>query len=203
MKNEKSEGAKKRIVVAATGASGMPLLFKCLELINKDPDFTSILIMSDAAKLTLKQECGLSSEAVEAMADEVLNPLQIGAGPASGSYETAGMLIVPCSMKTAAGICAGYANSLILRAADVTIKEQRTLVLAARETPLSRIHLRNLYELSQIPGVHIVPPMMVFYNNPETIDDMVYHIAAKLVEPFGVKAKEYRRWQDCIDESGI
>ena len=105
------------------------------------------------------------------------------------------MLVVPCSMKTAAGICAGYADNLLLRAADVTIKEHRPLVLAARETPMSAIHLRNLHELAMLPTVRVIPPMLTFYHKPETIDEMVYHIAAKLVEPFGVEAKEYRRWQ--------
>ena len=105
------------------------------------------------------------------------------------------MLIVPCSMKTIAGIHSGYADNLILRAADVTIKEQRTLVLAARETPLSPIHLRNLQELAMIPGVRIIPPMMTFYHRPDGIEDMVYHIAAKLLEPFGIEAMNYRRWQ--------
>ena len=114
--------------------------------------------------------------------------------PASRSFKTEGMLIVPCSMKTIAGIHSGYADNLILRAADVTIKEQRTLVLAARETPLSSIHLRNMHELSQIQGVRIIPPMMTFYNLPKDINEMMYHIAAKLLEPFGIEAKEYRRW---------
>ena len=144
-----AEKMKKRIVVGATGASGLPLLVKCLEIIREDPDFESYLIMSSSAELTLRQETGIHS---------------------------------------------GYADNLILRAADVTIKEQRTLVLAARETPLSGIHLRNLYELSMLPGVRIIPPMMTFYHKPESIDDMVYHIAAKLLEPFGIEAKEYRRW---------
>ena len=104
------------------------------------------------------------------------------------------MVIVPCSMKTIAGIHSGYAENLLLRAADVTIKEQRPLVLAAREAPLSPIHLRNLQELSMMPGVRIIPPMMTFYHCPESIDEMVYHLAAKLLEPFGIEAKEYRRW---------
>jgi len=119
----------------------------------------------------------------------------IGACPASGSFKTKGMLIVPCSMKTLAGIHSGYADSLILRAADVTIKEQRPLVLAARESPLSTIHLRNLYELSMIQGVKIVPPMMTFYNRPKSIEEMMYHTAARLLEPFGIEAKEYKRWK--------
>lgn len=185
---------KKRIIVGATGASGLPILVESLKLIRENPDFESCLIMSDSAKLTLKYETKWTVEDVEQYEDHIFHPEQIGAGPASGSYKTVGMLIVPCSMKTVAGIHSGYADNLILRAADVTIKEQRTLVLAARETPLSAIHLRNLQELAMIPGVRIIPPMMTFYNLPESIDDMIYHIAAKLVEPFGIEAKEYRRW---------
>lgn len=215
---------KKRIIVGATGASGMPVLVKCLELIRAAEGFESWLIISGGARLTIRQELGDFDvwskrpnlpaagpegpgmpdvrpggpedpvSRVEALADHVLSPEEIGAGPASGSFQTSGMLIVPCSMKTVAGICAGYAENLILRAADVTIKEQRPLVLAARETPLSPIHLRNLKELSMMPGVRIIPPMMTFYHRPETIDEMVYHVAAKLLEPFGIEAEEYRRW---------
>ena len=189
---------KKRILVASTGASGQPLLIKCLEIIREQPEFESWLIMSDGAKLTLAQETDIPLADAEAMADHVLTPDEIGAAPASGSFKMEGMLIVPCSMKTAAGIAAGYAGNLILRAADVTIKEQRTLVLAARETPLSPIHLRNLKELSGIPGVRIIPPMMTFYHKPKTIDEMTYHIAARLLEPFGIEAKEYRRWNGIL-----
>ena len=189
-----AEKMKKRIVVGATGASGLPLLIKCLEIIRENPEYESGLIMSPSAELTLKQETTWTPEEVKKLADHVFNPEEIGAKPASGSFKTEGMLIVPCSMKTIAGIHSGYADNLILRAADVTVKEQRTLVLAAREAPLSRIHLRNLYELSMLPGVRIIPPMMTFYHKPETIDDMTYHIAAKLLEPFGIEAKEYRRW---------
>lgn len=185
---------KKRIIIAATGASGMPVLIKCLDLIREQPEYESWLILSNGAKITLSHETKFTPGEIGAMADVVLEPEEIGAGPASGSFKTEGMLIVPCSMKTVAGICSGYAENLILRAADVTVKEQRKLVLAARETPLSPIHLRNLHELSTLPGVRIIPPMMTFYHMPESIDEMVYHIAAKLLEPFGIEAKEYRRW---------
>ena len=150
--------------------------------------------MTESARLTLESETTWKAEEVETLADHVLKPEEIGAGPASGSFRTAGMVIVPCSMKTIAGIHSGYAENLLLRAADVTIKEQRPLVLATRETPLSPIHLRNLQELSMMPGVRIIPPMMTFYHCPESIDEMVYHLAAKLLEPFGIEAKEYRRW---------
>ncbi len=163
-----------------------------------DSDYESILILSDSAKITLQQETKDTVEEIEALADQVCDTKDIGAGPASGSFRTEGMLIVPCSMKTVAGIHSGYADNLILRAADVTIKEQRTLVLAARETPLSAIHLRNLSELAMIPGVRIIPPMMTFYHQPENIEEMTYHIAAKLVEPFGIVAREYRRWTGLV-----
>ena len=182
------------IVVGASGASGMPLLIQCLKLIRAARR-SSVLIMSDSAVLTLRQETGSTPEDLAPLVDAVYGPGEVGAPPASGSWPAAGMLVVPCSMKTAAGICAGYADNLLLRAADVTIKEHRPLVLAARETPMSAIHLRNLHELAMLPTVRIIPPMLTFYHKPDTIDEMVYHIAAKLVEPFGVEAKEYRRWQ--------
>lgn len=185
---------KKRIIVGATGASGIPILTKCLELIKENSDLEIHLIMSESARLTMEQEAGQDALKIANLEDEMLDIADIGAGPASGSFRSEGMLIVPCSMKTAAGIHCGYTDNLILRAADVTLKEQRTLVLAARETPLSSIHLRNLYELSLIPGVRIIPPMMTFYHKPENMDEMIYHVAAKLIEPFGIEAKEYRRW---------
>ena len=185
----------KCIVVGASGASGMPLLIQCLKLIREAEGYSSALIMTKGAKLTLTQETDASIEDVEALADEVFSPDDIGAGPASGTWQTSGMLVVPCSMKTLAGIHAGSAEDLLLRAADVTIKEQRTLVLAVRESPLSPIHLRNMQELSMTPGVRIIPPMLTYYHRPQTIDEITYHMAAKLVAPFGIEAPEYRRWE--------
>lgn len=194
MWNKKTDKEKKRILVGASGASGIPLLIKCLELIKEEKGYESWLIMTKSAVLTCEQEVKMSAEKVKQFADYSLDPAEIGARPASGSFKTCGMLVVPCSMKTVAGIHSGYTDNLLLRAADVTIKEQRPLVLAARETPMSPIHLKNLYELSMIPGIHIIPPMLTFYHRPENIEEMVYHIAAKLLEPFGIEAKEYRRW---------
>lgn len=186
---------KKRILVAATGASGSPLLIQCLKLIKADGRFEVGLIMSEGAKLTLAHETDKSPEEICALADKTYGFTEIGEEPASGSFQTGGMLIVPCSMKTLAGIHGGYADNLILRAADVTLKEGRTLVLAARETPLSAIHLRNLYELSMISGVRIIPPMLTYYIKPDSVEEMTYHAAAKLVEPFGIEAPGYRRWE--------
>ena len=187
----------KKIIVGASGASGFPLLIKCLELIREAQGYSSELILSDAAELTAGYEMdnGWNIDKVKALAGKTYDIDDTGAAPASGSYKNAGMLVVPCSMKTLAGIHSGYAENLLLRAADVTIKEQREIVLAVRESPLSPIHLRNMYELSMIRGVHIIPPMMTFYNRPESIEEMTYHIAAKLVEPFGIEAPLYKRWK--------
>jgi polyprenyl P-hydroxybenzoate/phenylacrylic acid decarboxylase-like protein len=124
---------EKRILVGASGASGMPLLMKCLEILRDSEEYRSLLVMSRSAKLTLEQETDWSVSQVEALADEVLEQDNIGAGPASGSYRTEGMVIVPCSMKTAAGIVSGYTDNLLLRAADVTIKEKRPRFVPAFE----------------------------------------------------------------------
>ena len=182
------------IVVGATGASGMPVLLQCLSLIHQARR-RAVLVLTKSAVLTLRQEVGCGPERLFPYVEAVYAPEEIGAPPASGSWPSAGMLVVPCSMKTVAGIHSGYSDNLLLRAADVTLKEHRPLVLVARETPLSAIHLRNMYELSVLPTVRIVPLMMTFYHRPETLEEMAYHLAAKLVEPFGVPAEEYRRWQ--------
>lgn len=186
---------KKQLILGATGASGLPLLIACLKILRSQELFESRLILSSGARLTLKHETGLSAEDVYALADHIHEPEDIGAKPASGSFLTAGMLIVPCSMKTLAGIHSGYADTLLLRAADVTLKEQRPLVLAVRETPLSPVHLRNMYELSLIPGVRIIPPMMTYYTCPKTVEEMTFQMAARLLEPFGIRTEEQKRWQ--------
>ena len=187
---------KKRIIVGASGASGFPVLKKCLELIREDRTYQSGLIMSRNADLTLKAEMGETPESFGNLADLVFDSEDIAAGPASGTWRNTGMLIAPCSMKTLAGIHAGLSDNLLLRAADVTMKEHRTLVLGVRETPLGPVHLRNMYEMSMMPEVRIVPLMMSFYFRPETIDEMVFHMAAKLLEPFGIDVPDFHRWKE-------
>lgn len=187
-------GEKRRLVVGLSGASGAPLALACLKELKRHPDWEVHLIVSDGAAQTLRCETDCTLEELKALAHTCYEMDQIGAGPASGTFPAAGMLIVPCSMKTAAGICSGYADNLLLRAADVTIKEGRPLVLVARESPLSPIHLRNLYELSKIPGITILPPMMTFYNRPATIEEMTHHMVCKMLERFGIHPEGFRRW---------
>ena len=128
---------EKRIVVGASGASGMPLLIKCLEILQDNEEYRSLLVMSRSAKLTLEQETDYTLEQLYALADEVYDNYNIGAGPASGSYRTMGMIVIPCSMKTLAGIVSGYSDNLVLRAADITLKERRKKI-SLPENGLSR-----------------------------------------------------------------
>ena len=130
---------------------------------------------------------------IRALSDYFYDNGDVGECLASGSFQTDGMIVVPCSMKTLAGIHSGYSSSLLLRACDVTIKEQRRLVLVARESPLSPIHLRNMYELSQM-GVMIVPPMMHYYSNSDSLESWTHQFAQRVLGYFGLATEPYE-WQ--------
>lgn len=182
---------EQRLIIGISGASGAPIAVALLKAL-KNTDIQSLVIITRGGELTLQQECGLKG--IEDLADVHYDNHDIGASPASGSFQTIGMIVVPCSMKTVAGINSGYSDNLLLRAADVTLKERRKLVLVARECPLSTIHLRNLYELSQM-GAIIVPPMLTYYQNPQTMDDMTNHIVGKILDQFGIDAPGYHRWE--------
>ncbi|MFV0528969.1 MAG: UbiX family flavin prenyltransferase [Lachnospiraceae bacterium] len=185
---------KRRIVVGISGASGIPVAIEVLKMIRQETMYESHLVISKSGRVTIEYESSLSVDEIQSLADCVYNTEDIGAAIASGSYKTEGMLIVPCSMKTAAGIAVGYSDSLLLRAADVVLKEKRKLVLVIRESPFSSIHLKNLLELSNA-GAEILPMMMTFYNKPRQIEDMVHHIACKSLERFGIEPTGYKRWK--------
>ncbi len=186
---------KKRIILGISGASGIPAAVKILELLRQQENYESHLVISDSGKVTIAYEGGMKVEEIEELADYVYDVHSIGGAIASGSFRAEGMIIAPCSMKTVAGIAGGYSDSLLLRAADVTLKERRKLVLLVRECPFSSIHLENMLKLSNL-GVDILPMMMTFYNHPECIEDMVHHLACKCLERFGLDAPGYRRWMD-------
>ncbi len=182
-----------RLIIGITGASGAPLAVTLLKALKEQPGVETHLVVSRGAELTIAQETGLTMDQVTALADVVYDSGDIGAAPASGSFRTDGMIVVPCSMKTLAGIHSGYSQDLLLRAADVTIKEGRRLVLVPRECPFSPIHLRNMYELSQI-GVRILPPVVSYYNHPQSAQDMTDHIVGKIMDSFGLDHRGYKRW---------
>lgn len=183
----------RRLIVAITGASGIALAITCLEELKKF-NIEIHLIMSLSAKLTLELETDYQMDYVLSLVDVVHQNDAIGDNIASGSYEVEGIIVVPCSMKTISGIKNGYSGNLINRAVDVNIKEQRKVILVARETPLSVIHLDNLAYLSRMPNLFIMPPMLTYYNHPSTIKDMEIHLVGKILSKFSLDVKGYQPW---------
>ncbi|SKA38771.1 UbiX family flavin prenyltransferase [Consotaella salsifontis] len=188
-----SDVRKKRLVVGITGASGSILALDLLRQLKRLPEWESHVVVSAGGLLTMRHEVPGRDAELSELADVLYRDDDLGAAIASGSFPVDGMVVVPCSMKSVAGIHSGYAENLLLRAADVAIKERRTLVLVARETPLSAIHLRNLSELANL-GVVVLPPVMTFYNAPQGPEEMVRHITGKILDLFGETAEGYRRW---------
>lgn len=189
-----TDASRRRIVVAVTGASGSLLALDLLREFRRLGTWQTHVVVSAGAIRTAQHE--LSGDGVSDfrdLADRYHDNNDIGASIASGSFRTSGMIVIPCSMKTLAGVHSGYADSLLLRAADVTLKERRPLVLAVRETPFSAIHLRNMAELSSM-GAVILPPMLSFYSHPQTVGDMIRHVTGKILDVFGEEAEGYRRW---------
>ena len=176
----------KRILVGISGASGAPIAIRLLQRLKESYDIETHLILSDSACLTIEQETEYSVQQVKSLADIVYDIREIGAGPASGSFQIDEMIIVPCSMKTAAGIAGGYSDNLLLRAADVMLKEGHPLFLVARESPLSPIHLRNLQELGMI-GVRIIPPMVSYYQGYKTIEEWTNNFVERLLEKLEIQ----------------
>ena len=182
-----------KLIVGMTGATGAPLAVALLQALQQMPQVETHLVMSKWAKTTIELETPFSPREVAALADHCHNPADQAATISSGSFHTDGMIIIPCSMKTLAGIRAGYAEGLVGRAADVVLKEGRKLVLVPREMPLSTIHLENMLALSRM-GVAMVPPMPAYYNHPETVDDITNHIVTRVLDQFGLDYHKARRW---------
>lgn len=185
----------KRIVVGISGASGAPLAISLLKQLNKQPNVEIHLVYTKGAKMTILQETNYCIEDVEALADVVYDNYNVGASIASGTFTVDGMIVVPCSMKTLAGIACGYSDNLLLRACDVQIKEQRPLVLVTRETPMSPIHLKNMTALAQLPSIVMMPPMLTYYNHPKTIEDMEIHIVGKILKRFHITVDKFQPWK--------
>lgn len=184
----------KQLIVGISGASGAPLAVELLKQLKVHPDWETHLVMSDGGKLTLTQETDISVEECCQLADVVYDNRSIGAAIASGSFRTEGMVIVPCSMKTVAGIASGYSDNLLLRAADVMLKERRKLVLVARESPLNAIHLRNLLEVTRA-GAIVMPPMLAYYQKPQTVADMTGQVVGRILDQFEIPYDSLFRWK--------
>jgi len=185
---------KKRIIIGISGASGVRLGIAVLEILRESPEWETHLVMTRGAEVTLEYETDRSPDEVYAMAD-VVHPIDdLAASISSGTFRTEGMIIAPCSMKTAAGIANGYSENLLLRAADVVIKEQRRLLLMPRESPLSPIHLKNLLSLAEL-GVLVLPPVPAFYQNPSDMNDAIKQIAGRSLGYFGIETDLIRPWE--------
>ncbi|WP_294159155.1 UbiX family flavin prenyltransferase [uncultured Selenomonas sp.] len=187
-------GSKRRLVVGISGASGAELGLRLLEILRAQPGLETHLVLTPGAEETLRRETVHTADEVRALADVCYDARDLGAAIASGTFRTAGMIVAPCSMKTLAGIVTGYSENLLLRAADVTLKEARPLVLLPRETPLSRIHLRNLLAASEA-GCTIVPPMLSFYAGADTLEKQIDHVLGKALRFVGVEFEGFREWQ--------
>lgn len=185
----------RRIIVGITGSSAPIYGISTLRALRDAPDVETHLILSEGAHLSIKYEApDWTIDAIAAMADVVHSPRNMAASVSSGSFKTDGMAVVPCSMKTLAGIANSYNNDLITRAADVCLKERRRLVVVARETPLHRGHLLNMLAVTDMGGV-ILPPIPGFYSGPQTIDDIVNHTVGKILDLLGVENDKFRRWE--------
>jgi polyprenyl P-hydroxybenzoate/phenylacrylic acid decarboxylase-like protein len=186
-------GPPRRLIVGVTGSSAPHLAFTLLEALRKIPDIESHLVVSDGARRSIPAEMGISPAELEAMGDVVYDPADTGAAISSGSYRTAGMVVIPCSMRTLAAIATGNTTDLITRAADVCLKERRRLVLVTRETPLNLIHIRNM-ETVTLAGGTILPPVPAFYHRPESIADLLRQTAGKVLDQFGIDHDLFHRW---------
>ena len=181
-----------RVIVGISGATGIIYGIRLLERL-REASVETHLVMSRWGGRTLLHETSYTREQVEALAHVSYAPSDMGAAISSGSFQTAGMIVAPCSAKTLAAIAHGYGDSLVHRAADVVLKERRKLVLSVREAPLSDIHLENMLKLSRM-GVVILPPMPAFYQNPKTLDDIVDHTVTRMLDQFAIDVPGAARW---------
>jgi 4-hydroxy-3-polyprenylbenzoate decarboxylase len=182
----------KRIVIGISGASGVIYGVRMLSLL-KEKDFETHLILSEAGKKNIEIETSLKSSDVTAMAHYTYDNKDVSAALASGSFLTEGMVVVPCTIKTLSGIANSYTDNLLVRAADVTLKEKRKLVLVVRETPLHKGHLRLMTMAADI-GAHILPPVPSFYHQPKTIDDIIDQTIGKIFDYLDIKHDLFKRW---------
>jgi 4-hydroxy-3-polyprenylbenzoate decarboxylase len=184
----------KKIIVGISGSSGVVLGVRLLEVLHQSEGIETHLIMTDQARQLIAHETVYTAGDVEKLATHVYDNQNMFAAIASGSFRTKGMVVIPCSMKTLAGIAIGYASNLLLRAADVCLKERRKLILVTRETPLNLIHIENMRLVTMSGGI-ILPPVMAFYNKPTMIEQMIDHAVGKVLDVLGVKNDIYQRWK--------
>ena len=184
----------KRLVVAITGASGAMYGIRLLQWLRESAQIETHLMISDAGVLSLHYELDMKRKDVEALADVVHSVRDVGACVASGSFQSEGMIVAPCSMKTLGSVAHGLSDNLISRAADVMLKERRRLVLMVRETPFNLAHLRNMTAVTEMGGI-IYPPLPALYQKPQSIEEMVDHTTGRVLDLFGIQQTLAPQWQ--------
>ena len=182
------------MIVGITGASGVIYGIRLLEVLRGMADVETHLVISRGARLNIALETDWAADDVEALADVVYSDKNLSAAISSGSYRTNGMVIAPCSMKTLSGVVNSYADNLIVRAADVMLKERRRLVLVPRESPLHVGHTRLMHEAA-LMGAIIAPPMPAFYTAPQSVDDIIDHTVGRILDLFDLDTGTVKRWQ--------
>jgi flavin prenyltransferase len=195
-----AQPAQRRLIVAITGATGAIYGVRILDLLRRLGGVETHLLVSAAGWLNIQHELQLTKDDLHARADVVHSVRDVGATIASGSFATDGMIVAPCSMKTLASVAHGLSDNLITRAADVTLKERRRLVLLVRETPFNLAHLRNMTAVTEMGGV-IFPPLPAFYQKPASIDEMVDHTVARVIDLFGFAQPVAPAWQGLRGEA--
>ena len=175
----------RRLVIGITGATGSIYAVRMLQVLQGVQDVESHLVISTSGVLNIKHELDIGRHEVQALADHVHGVRDVGATLASGAFQTAGMVIAPCSMRTLAAVAHGLSDNLITRAADVTLKERRRLVLMVRETPFNLAHLRNMTAVTEMGGI-VFPPLPAFYHRPRSLEEMVDHTVARVLELFDI-----------------
>jgi len=183
----------KRIIVAISGASGVIYGVRLLEVLKEMAEIETHLILSRGARTTMELETSMTPEQAEALADKAHAPEDLAAPLSSGSFKTEGMIVAPCSMKSLSMIALSLNDNLLIRAADVTLKERRKLVVIPRETPLHLGHLRAMTAITELGGV-ILPPVPSFYHRPRTIDDIINQTVGKALDQFGISHELFDRW---------
>jgi 4-hydroxy-3-polyprenylbenzoate decarboxylase len=189
---------KRRLIVGVSGATGAIYGVRILEILSKIADVETHLVLTKAGRMTIQVETPYSVKDVEAMADIVHDVNNVGASISSGSFRTAGMVIAPCSMKSMSAIAHSLGGDLLVRAADVVLKERKKLVLVARETPLHLGHLEAMVALTRM-GAVIFPPVPAFYHRPKTLDDVINQTVTRVLDQFDIDVKLFHRW----DEEGM
>lgn len=182
-----------KLIVGISGASGVLLGYKFLQTLKTLPNIETHLIISEGAAVNFNLETNLTQKEVENYADYVYSNKNLAAAISSGSFAVDAMIIIPCSMKTVSGIGNGYAENLLQRAADVCLKENRKIIIVPREMPFNRIHLKNMLFLSEC-GCVIIPPMLTFYNAPQTMEDQINHIIGKVLAQLNINYKNFKKW---------